>query len=89
MENTTNFIDETDYKKAWEWENRENSDLRNKLKEKTAEVEMLQNCLAETQKSVDELEEKLGFADRRICRLDGMIDAFKYCVRYYMAGGAE
>ncbi len=89
MENTTNYIDETDYKLAWKYENDRNRELTDKLKAKTEEMEHLAFVVDDLTSRLEGKEEQLGYADRRICRQEGMIDAFKYCVRYYMAGGAE
>ena len=93
MESTTNFIDETDYKKAWEWECDENARLREKVHSLEAEVEGWQREVSNLNSAADKLEATIDWQDAQIRdmsklieRLNGELTAFRFCVTNWGVG---
>jgi len=93
MENTTNFIDETDYKLAWKFENGENARLREKVHALEAEIESWQREVKSLNSAADKLEATIEQKDKQIRdmgdlinRLNGELTAFRFCVTNWGVG---
>ncbi len=93
MERTTNFINETDYKKAWEWERDENARLREKVHSLEAEIESWKREVSNLNSAADKLEATIERKDKQIRdmgdlinRLNGELTAFRFCVTNWGVG---
>ena len=87
MEDYIPFKNETDYREAFRYECNKNSELQSKLNEKEGEIEAQTAMLRELEKANEDLENRLQRALDRITRLDGAVDAYKFCLRCIAGDG--
>lgn len=93
MENTTNYIDETDYKLAWKCEYETNQRLQEKIAQLNGEIESWQREVENLNSAADKLEATIERKDKQIRdmgdliqRLNGELTAFRFCVTNWGVG---
>lgn len=86
MEKTAKFVNETDYKSSWEYCNKKRDEAEALARERMDQIEDLERELAEARRTLTDAHDHIRRLEARIDNLCGQVDAFKYCVRNYMAG---
>ncbi len=87
MENTTNFVDETDYKMLWEYQLKRYAELEEQLQMKNDEIERWQREVETLNDAASKLEATIEKKDKRmsemndvIQRLNGELTAFRFVI---------
>jgi chromosome segregation ATPase len=89
MENKKTFVDETDYKALWKHSYDECEKLKETNSALTDKVEDLEQELAEVRRTLTDANDHIRRLEARIDNLIGQVDAYKYAIRYCMAGDAK
>ena len=86
MGENTNFVNETDYKSLWEYTNRKCNEAEELASARLDQIEDLEKELAEARRSLADERSHVDVLESRIDNLCGQVDAYKYAIRYHMAG---
>lgn len=86
MEENTKFVNETDYKALWKHSYDECERLKETNSALTDKVEDLERELAEVRRELTDERNHVDVLEGRIDNLMGQVDAYKYAIRYHMAG---
>ena len=94
MENTTNFVDETDYKSLWKYELGKIRELEAKIQKLNDEIERGEHEISNLNTAADKLEAQIEERDKKLREAADMIQyqrgelaAFRYCVENWGVGG--
>jgi phage shock protein A len=86
MEDSKTFVNETDYKSLWEYTNKKCNEAEELASARLDQIEDLERELAEARREVADVRGHVDVLEGRIDNLLGQVDAYKYAIRYYMAG---
>ncbi len=89
MEENTKFVNETDYKSLWEYTNKKRDEAEALASDRLDQIEDLETELADVRRSLTDANDHIRRLEARIDNLIGQVDAYKYTIRYYMAGDAK
>ena len=89
MEEKKNYVDETDYKALWEYTNKKCNEAEELASARLDQIEDLEKELAEVRRTLTDANDHIRRLEARIDNLIGQVDAYKYAIRYYMAGDAK
>ena len=89
MEENTKFVNETDYKALWEYTNKKCNEAEELASARLDQIEDLEKDLAEARRALEDERGHVDVLEARIDNLIGQVDAYKYAIRYYMAGDAK
>lgn len=86
MEENTKFVNETDYKSLWEYTNKKRDEAEALASDRLDQIEDLEKDLAEARRALEDERGHVDVLEARIDNLIGQVDAYKYAIRYYLAG---
>ena len=90
MEDNKTFVDETDYKSLWEYSNKKREEAEVLAAERLDQIEDLERQLAEVRRDLQDAQDRYttttDYLNKKLNEAMGAIDAYKYAIRYYMAG---
>lgn len=93
MENTTTFVDETDYKMLWEYQLKRYAELEEQIQKLNdeieswqREVETLNDAASKLEATIDGQDAQIRDMSKLIERLNGELTAFRFCVTNWGVG---
>ena len=89
MEEKKEFVDETDYKMLWEYVSKKRTEAEEENTALKDKLEDISRELSDANRAMHDAEYKIDCLNNTTSRLQGEVNAYRYCVRYYMAGGDE
>jgi len=86
MEDKETFVEETNYKELFDCKYAQCKRLEETNSALTDKVEDLERELAEARREAADVRGHVDVLEGRIDNLMGQVDAYKYAIRYHMAG---
>ena len=87
MENTTNFVDETDYKMLWEYQLKRYAEqeeqiqkLNDEIERWQREVETLNDAASKLEATIEKKDKRMSEMNDVIQRLNGELTAFRFVI---------
>ena len=84
------FVNETDYTSLWEYSHKKFEDAEKLASERLDQIEDLERELAEVRRALHDMEDRYNtttaYLNKQLDKATGAIEAYQYCVRYYMTG---
>ena len=86
MENSKNFVNETDYKALWKFVTEQNEQLKVNNADQLDQIEDLEMELAAAKRHITDLEGQLESNGNALSRLGGEVAGLRYAIRFMGAG---